>query len=54
MDTSIVTGLVPVCATTCANPATGFTTFTSAIHVREQIVRVGLNYKFDAPVVSKY
>jgi outer membrane immunogenic protein len=46
VNNSIVTGLVPVCATTCANPATGSTAFNSSIHVHEQILRVGLNYRF--------
>jgi outer membrane immunogenic protein len=53
----IATGLVPVCATTCANPATGTTLFNSSIHVHEQILRVGLNYKFSnlsAPLVARY
>src|SRR5262249_54494401 len=40
-------GLVPVCANTCAVPATGSTTFVSSVHVSEQIIRLGLNYKFD-------
>jgi hypothetical protein len=40
--------LVPVCATTCTNPATGSASFSSQNHIYEQIVRVGLNYKFNA------
>jgi outer membrane immunogenic protein len=46
VNNAIATSLVPVCATTCANPAVGSTAFNSSIHVREQILRVGLNYKF--------
>ena len=43
----IATGLVPVCSVTCAAPATGSTAFTATSHVTDQIVRLGLNYKFD-------
>src|SRR4029077_17612719 len=43
----IATGLVPVCNVTCAAPATGSTSFTGTSHVTDQIVRLGLNYKFD-------
>jgi opacity protein-like surface antigen len=42
--------LVPVCASTCTNPATGTASFSSQNHVYEQVIRVGLNYKFDTPV----
>ena len=46
LNNSIGTGLVPICGTTCAAPVTGTTTFNSSIHVHEQILRVGLNYRF--------
>ncbi len=48
----IGTGLVPVCGTTCAAPVTGSTTFTSALNIHEQLVRVGLNYRFNAGSVE--
>src|SRR5262249_39412241 len=38
--------------------ATGSTSFYSQNHIREQVIRVGINYRFDyaavAPVVTKY
>jgi opacity protein-like surface antigen len=49
VNNSIVTGLVPVWGTTCATPIVGTTTFYSSIHVHEQILRVGLNYRFKNP-----
>jgi outer membrane immunogenic protein len=48
VNTVIGTGLVPVCATTCATPATGSTAFVGSTHVYEQILRVGFNYRFAA------
>jgi outer membrane immunogenic protein len=50
MTNVIGAALVPVCAGSCANPATGSTLFTSSVHVSEQIVRLGWNYKFDTAV----
>jgi outer membrane immunogenic protein len=46
------TKLVPVCASTCATPATGSTSFLSSSHVREQIIRIGVNYRFDTAVAA--
>src|SRR5262249_9895618 len=46
VNNSIAAALVPVCASTCTNPAVGTTSFNSSIHVYEQVLRVGLNYKF--------
>ena len=48
LDYQFGTNLVPVCATTCTNPATGTASFSSRNHVYEQVIRVGLNYKFNA------
>jgi outer membrane immunogenic protein len=45
LQNAFTQGLVPLCASTCANPATGTTLFTSDRHIYEQIVRVGINYK---------
>ena len=58
LDYQFGTNLVPVCATTCtgAGLATGTASFSSRNHVYEQVVRVGLNYKFNplaAPPVYK-
>jgi hypothetical protein len=41
----------------CAAPflVTGSTSFTSSIHVYDQILRVALNYKFgEGPLLAKY
>ena len=46
VNTTINTGLTPVIGTTTTSVVTGSTTFTASNHVREQIVRVGFNYKF--------
>lgn len=55
MTNVIATGLVPVCASNCSNPATGSTLFISSVHASEQIVRLGFNYKYDtAPVPMVY
>jgi hypothetical protein len=50
VDNAIGTNLVPVAAVNRANNnlATGSTSFFSQNHVIEQIIRVGLNYKFNA------
>jgi outer membrane immunogenic protein len=54
------TNQTPVCGTTCVAPflITGTAAFSSQNHVYEQIVRVGLNYKFDTtiapPVARRY
>jgi outer membrane immunogenic protein len=40
--------LAPVCAASCAVPATGTTVFSSSIRVQEHIFRAGLNYRFGA------
>ena len=48
LDYQFGTNLVPVCATTCTNPATGTASLSSRNHVYEQVIRVGLNYKFNA------
>jgi outer membrane immunogenic protein len=40
------TPLVPVSGANAASQVTGSTSFTSSLHVEEQIIRVGLNYKF--------
>jgi outer membrane immunogenic protein len=34
--------------------ATVFPTFNTSSHVTDDIVRVGLNYRFGGPVVAKY
>jgi opacity protein-like surface antigen len=52
------TNQTSVCGTTCVAPflITGTAAFSSQNHVYEQIVRVGLNYKFDttiAPTVAR-
>lgn len=47
VSNAIGTGLVSIPTGTAAGPfATGTTTFTSSSHIYEQIVRVGMNYKF--------
>jgi outer membrane immunogenic protein len=57
VNNTLNTNLVPVCGATCAAPflVTGSTSFTSSIHVYEQVLRVGLNYKFgEGPLLAKY
>ncbi len=61
VNNTLVAGLSPVCNLTCANQATGSTTFVSSMHIYEQILRVGLNYNFNSspaiappkPVIAK-
>jgi len=48
LDYQFGTNPVPVCASMCTNPATGTASFSSRNHVYEQVIRVGLNYKFNA------
>lgn len=43
---AITAPLAPVCAATCTNPATGTTNFLSSIHVYEQTLKFGVNYRF--------
>jgi outer membrane immunogenic protein len=52
VNNTVTTGLVPVCATTCAVPAVGTTTFTSSTHIYDQILRVGVNYRFGEPAAA--
>jgi hypothetical protein len=46
VDHSFGTGLVPVIGSTTTSLVTGSTAFSSSIHVYENMIRLGLNYKF--------
>jgi hypothetical protein len=48
VNNTVATGLVPVCGRTCAAPflVGGSTSFNSSTHIYDQIVRVGVNYRF--------
>jgi hypothetical protein len=54
VDYQFGTNQTPVCGTTCVAPflINGTAAFSSRNHVYEQVVRVGLNYKFNTLAAS--